>query len=165
MPCPCPFSTFRGITLPWDFGKVLIPISIKVGIDYSYSKNPLFSYTLQKGLADNLELYPGSGAWHGSERAIIFETAKSNITGIANTQKEEQLSQLFMQAVGAFVRDPKEGLTKELEWPRYGGSGTKSLIAIAKAESCRWIQHAFGRCDLFNICNFLPQHHGIAHLQ
>ena len=65
----------------------------------------------------NLQLYPGSRAYHGSDLTMVFGTAK-DVSGIPNTAAENEVSRYMMKAWAAFARDPEKGL-KEMEWPEY----------------------------------------------
>jgi hypothetical protein len=66
----------------------------------------------------NLRLYPGSGAYHGSEIHMVFGGAQ-DVSGIPNSKAENELSAYMMMAWAAFADDPKEGLNMRLGWPMY----------------------------------------------
>lgn len=76
----------------------------------------------------NLQLFPNSSTYHGSELEIIFGTAE-DVSGLANTEVEDKISGYFMRVWGAFARDPEEGL-KGLGWPRYENSSTPTLVRL-----------------------------------
>jgi len=79
----------------------------------------------------NLELYPGSGAYHGTDISMVFGTAQ-DISGLPNTAAESQLSRLMMKAWATFASDPQEGLSNTMGWPKYNASGT-TLVGLGYA--------------------------------
>lgn len=78
---------------------------------------------------DNMRLYNGtaglgargSGAYHGSDMAMVFGTAE-DISGLENTPAEDATSKYMMGAWAAFARDSKTGL-KKYGWPAYTEAG------------------------------------------
>jgi carboxylesterase type B len=70
------------------------------------------------GNFSNLELFPGSGAYHGSDLNMVFGTAQDT-SGLPNTSAENATSRYLMHAWATFARDPKRGLVDELGWPTY----------------------------------------------
>ncbi|KAJ7641052.1 carboxylesterase [Roridomyces roridus] len=66
---------------------------------------------------DNLRLFPGSGAYHGSDLEMVFGTGKA-VSGEEDGVVEQEVSESMRGAWGAFARDPKAGLTK-FGWPVY----------------------------------------------
>ncbi|KAJ6467943.1 carboxylesterase [Mycena vulgaris] len=58
---------------------------------------------------DNLRLYAGSGAYHGSELEMVFGTGE-DVSGRKNGALEEGVSRMMRRAWGAFARDPGAGL-------------------------------------------------------
>ncbi|KAJ6452477.1 carboxylesterase [Mycena sanguinolenta] len=77
---------------------------------------------------DNLRLFPGSGAYHGSDLEMVFGTGEA-VSGVPNGPKEQGVS-LMMRAVwGAFARDPAKGLNVA-GWPRYDAQ-KETLVRIA----------------------------------
>lgn len=70
----------------------------------------------------NLRLYPGSGAYHGSELEMVFGTAQ-DVSGTPNTPAEDATSMYMMKAWVAFARDPENGL-EQLGWPVYNPQST-----------------------------------------
>ncbi|KAJ7605188.1 carboxylesterase [Roridomyces roridus] len=75
---------------------------------------------------DNLRLFPGSGAYHGSELEMVFGTAE-DVSGEASGVQQEGVSGMMRQAWGAFAKDPRAGLTA-LGWPQYEPN---TLVRIA----------------------------------
>ena len=69
----------------------------------------------------NLELYPGSGAYHGTELDMVFGTAE-DVADQPNTAPEAATSKYMMKAWAAFAKDPHNGL-KQLGWPLYDHDG------------------------------------------
>ncbi len=69
----------------------------------------------------NLQLYNGSGAYHGSDLQMIFGSAEE-ITGLPNTPLENQVQQYMMQSWAAFAQNPARGL-ESLGWPEYDQNG------------------------------------------
>ena len=80
---------------------------------------------------DNLRLYPGSGAYHGSDLTLVFGTT-FNLTGAPDSEAEAQYGAYLQRAWAAFARDPHNGLADQMGWPRYSDApGAKTLIALA----------------------------------
>lgn len=71
----------------------------------------------------NLQLFPNSSTYHGSELEMIFGTAE-DVSGLPNSEVEDAMSKYFMRVWGAFARDPEDGL-RGLGWPRYENSTGK----------------------------------------
>jgi hypothetical protein len=46
------------------------------------------------------------------------------------SDNEKAAAKLFQDAVGTFVRDPYEGLSKSFGWPKYRPDGTFSKLLI-----------------------------------
>jgi len=67
-----------------------------------------------------LELFPGSGTYHGTELDMVFGTAQ-DVSGLPNTAVENATSVYFMKAWAAFARNPTSGLSA-LGWPTYKNS-------------------------------------------
>ncbi|CZR68503.1 related to triacylglycerol lipase V precursor [Phialocephala subalpina] len=76
----------------------------------------------------NLQLFPNSSTYHGSELEMIFGTAE-DVSGIPNTAVEDKMSAYFMKVWGAFARDPENGLSN-LGWPRYQNSSASTLVRL-----------------------------------
>ncbi|KAI0482041.1 carboxylesterase [Xylariaceae sp. FL0804] len=76
----------------------------------------------------NLRLYPGSGAYHGSDVDVLFGN-DGVVSGIPPSRKEEEFTILLQHAWAEFARDPTEGLAR-LGWPRYSGHG-ETLVQLA----------------------------------
>ncbi|KAI9781661.1 MAG: hypothetical protein M1839_005878 [Geoglossum umbratile] len=77
----------------------------------------------------NTHLFPGSGAWHGSEIGFVFGTTE-DLTKVANEAREEAVEKYVMKAWARFAKRPKKGLGK-LGWPRYNAT-TETLIQLGK---------------------------------
>ncbi|KAG9663134.1 cholinesterase, partial [Aureobasidium melanogenum] len=77
---------------------------------------------------DNLRLYPGSRAYHGTEITMIFGTAE-DVSGLPNSAAEDVVSRYMMKAWATFARDPMRGL-EEMGWPKYE-PGKKTLGRLA----------------------------------
>ena len=79
----------------------------------------------------NLRLYPGSGAYHGSDLHMIFGGIEDIIgPGMPNTRYENWTKEYMMWAWASFVRDPADGLAREACWPRYDPAGN-TLVRLA----------------------------------
>ncbi|MCJ1470659.1 hypothetical protein MMC07_009305 [Pseudocyphellaria aurata] len=70
----------------------------------------------------NLRLYPGSGAYHGSDLHMIMGGA-ADVSGAPNTPEQDRTMRYMMRAWASFARDPQRGLTRHLRWPRYSPRG------------------------------------------
>lgn len=70
---------------------------------------------------DNLRLYNDSGAYHGSEMTLVFNTTYI-VTNTPDSDDELRVSQWFQIAWATFASDPVAGLTT-LGWPTYDPSG------------------------------------------
>ena len=82
------------------------------------------------GTWPNLDLYPDSGAYHGSDLHMIFG-ASEDVTGIPPTREEVWTTEYQQRAWAAFVNDPSEGLRK-MTWPVYAeGEGKNTLVRLA----------------------------------
>ncbi|CAG8935874.1 unnamed protein product [Penicillium salamii] len=79
---------------------------------------------------DNLRLYPASGAYHGADLPMVFGTAEQ-VSGLPNSDREDELSQYISSAWVAFATDPTDGLT-QFGWPKYDPK-EKTLVALAYA--------------------------------
>lgn len=77
----------------------------------------------------NLQLFPGSGAYHGSDLNMVFGTAE-DVSGLPNDALERATIAYVQKAWAAFARDPQRGLTK-LGWPLYSNSTAKTLVRLA----------------------------------
>ncbi|KAK5013810.1 hypothetical protein LTR39_003470, partial [Cryomyces antarcticus] len=69
------------------------------------------------GTWPNLQLYPTSGAYHGSELEMVFGTAE-DVSGLPNTATENAVSRYTMKAWATFAAAPAHGLSG-LGWPLY----------------------------------------------
>ncbi|KAJ5157759.1 uncharacterized protein N7482_008859 [Penicillium canariense] len=77
---------------------------------------------------DNLRLYKGSGTYHGTDLAQLFGTAE-RISGLANSDRENEFARYIASAWVAFASDPEKGLT-EFGWPRYNYR-QRTLVGLA----------------------------------
>ncbi|OAG12173.1 cholinesterase precursor [Paraphaeosphaeria sporulosa] len=64
--------------------------------------------------------FPDSGAYHGSELTLLFNTTYG-VTGSDSPPGQQAAARYIRQAWAAFGRDPKRGLT-DFGWPEYGSS-------------------------------------------
>ena len=78
----------------------------------------------------NLRLYPGSGAYHGSDLHMIFGGIE-DIVGpdLPSSSLEKGTMEYMMRAWATFVNDPISGLSKRMRWPHYDPSG-KTLVRL-----------------------------------
>ena len=77
-----------------------------------------------------LTLNPSSGAWHGSEIGVVWQT-ESDVSGEADTAAEASISTYLSGAWAAFARNPDIGLSlTPYEWPRYNAM-SDTLIRLA----------------------------------
>lgn len=70
---------------------------------------------------DNLRLYPASGAYHGADLPMVFGTAEQ-VSGLPNSDREDEFSEYIRSAWAAFATDPTDGLT-QFGWPKYDPQG------------------------------------------
>jgi carboxylesterase type B len=68
----------------------------------------------------NLQLYPGSGAYHGAELNMVFGTAQ-DVSGLPNNAIEQKTIAYVQKAWAAFASDPATGLSK-FGWPKYANT-------------------------------------------
>lgn len=73
----------------------------------------------------NLTTYPNSGAYHGSEIPIIFNTSLE-APGLSRTPQEIQLTDYMSGAWAAFAKDPAKGLSA-YGWPAYDPASSTLL--------------------------------------
>lgn len=78
-----------------------------------------------------LTTVPDSGAWHGSEVPVIFDTLPTGTDIPASTSTEVAIGKYIRGAWAAFAKNPKAGLsTYEGGWPEYQ-PGAETLIRLA----------------------------------
>lgn len=77
----------------------------------------------------NLEMYPGSGAYHGTDLEMVFGNS-GEVSGIPPLKAEQETTRLMQHAWATFADDPWEGLSK-LGWPRFDQSSA-TLAEIAR---------------------------------
>lgn len=77
----------------------------------------------------NVQLYTGSGAYHGCDIHSIFGASK-DVTGLSPSQAQMRITRLMQKAVAAFSKDPSNGLNRVLSWPQYD-ENKKSMILVA----------------------------------
>lgn len=53
---------------------------------------------------------------------MVFGGAE-DVTGLPDTERETWTTQYMMRAWGSFVRDPVDGLSTRMLWPRYDAGG------------------------------------------
>lgn len=78
----------------------------------------------------NLQLYPGSGSYHGAELNMVFGTAE-DVSGLPNDAVENATIAYVQSAWAEFARNPSSGLTDVLGWPVYENSSGMSCILDA----------------------------------
>jgi carboxylesterase type B len=78
---------------------------------------------------DNLRLYPGSGAYHGSDVNLVIGNSEA-VSGLPPSADQVKLTKVVMEAWAAFAEDPVDGLTKKMGWPKYYLPGTSSVKII-----------------------------------
>lgn len=76
---------------------------------------------------DNTRLYPTSGAYHGTEMQMLFGNS-GDVSGIAPSADQEELTKIMQSAWVAFARDPENGLS-EFGWPLYE-AGEETMIRL-----------------------------------
>ena len=75
-----------------------------------------------------LTIDPDSGAYHGAEIPIVWETAPQ-VSGEANTPAETSISALLHGAWAAFAKSPDMGLSSApYNWPNYSPLGNAPLL-------------------------------------
>lgn len=68
------------------------------------------------GVWPNLELYSGSGAYHGSDLRMILRGVE-DVTAVPNTPLETRTMRYMKRPWVSFVWDPSRGLQSEMRWP------------------------------------------------
>lgn len=77
---------------------------------------PVWTYRYA-GEFPNQDLGPGTGAWHGSEIALIFGTEKAG-SGASDTVEERALSESMRTTWTGFAQHPEEAM-RILGWPQF----------------------------------------------
>lgn len=72
--------------------------------------------------------YPDSGAYHGSELTLLFDTTY-DVIGSTSPSEQQAAAKYIRQAWAAFGKDPERGLTA-FGWPEYDPS-RKSLVRLS----------------------------------
>ena len=67
---------------------------------------------------ESTRLYQGSGAYHTAELYMVFGTSE-DVTGVAPSEDQKTMSQLFQKAWAAFANDPQKGLSDVMGWPEF----------------------------------------------
>lgn len=78
---------------------------------------------------ENLRLYPGSGAYHGSEMNMVIGNSEG-VSGIPPSGEEQRISKVMMRAWAAFAENPERGLVDEMGWPRYKTNGMCLMVLL-----------------------------------
>lgn len=81
------------------------------------------------GVYPNTHLDPDVGAYHAAEIAVLFGTSES-YSGIKDSDAEAETGKLMRKAWSAFAKDPENGLTSELGWPRYDPQGNHTRLHL-----------------------------------
>lgn len=76
----------------------------------------------------NLRLYPGSGAYHGTDLEMVLGNDAA-VSGIAPSTPEKETTALMQHAWATFADDPVNGLSS-IGWPRFDPRN-ESLIRLA----------------------------------
>lgn len=77
-----------------------------------------------------LTLNPSSGAWHGAEIGVVWQSA-ADVSGVPNTVAEASISTYLSGAWAAFAKNPDMGLSQRpYGWPRYDANEA-TLIRLA----------------------------------
>lgn len=86
---------------------------------------------------------PSSGAWHGSELPILFQSAEDS-SGAPNTPEETAISDYMQGAWAAFAKDPKRAFSKApYGLPEYNPlSKSRDLILLPPVIYSRLLQVA-----------------------
>ncbi|KAI7224544.1 hypothetical protein KC330_g9263, partial [Hortaea werneckii] len=77
---------------------------------------------------DNLHLYDGSGAYHGTDVQILFANADT-VSGIPSSNPENNMEKVMQHAWAVFAADPPKGLFR-LGWPEFSFSN-ETLVRLA----------------------------------
>ncbi|OBS20448.1 hypothetical protein FPOA_06817 [Fusarium poae] len=84
---------------------------------------------------NNTRLFPSSGAYHGVDLHLIFG-ASDDVSGIAPSADQEELTKIMQHAWFSFSNDPWSGLTR-LGWPEFNPD-SKTLIELGKSSEPRF---------------------------
>lgn len=120
----------EGVTYPdlfWDeftLQEFTCPAGIRANASVSAS-NPTWRYRYF-GVFPNTAISTVSGAWHGAEMSLLFDTMPSTP---ASTPEEISIGNYMRGAWAAFAKDPVKGLTS-YGWPSYNTSAD-TLIRLA----------------------------------
>ncbi|KAI9802788.1 MAG: hypothetical protein M1833_001387 [Piccolia ochrophora] len=80
---------------------------------------------------DNTRLYPSSGAYHATDLHMIFG-GSGDASGIPPSPAQEQTTSLMQRAWAAFCKDPANGLSGVMKWPRFDPDEERRV-------SCVWL--------------------------
>lgn len=83
---------------------------------------PIYRYRYY-GDYPNTRLDSSAGAYHASELTLIFGTSEA-YSDVKDTDVEAKVGKLMRQAWSEFAKNPEDGLTSELGWPRYDPKGS-----------------------------------------
>ncbi|CAI7624556.1 unnamed protein product [Penicillium pancosmium] len=75
---------------------------------------------------DSQRLYSGSGAYHGSDIPMLFGSGEE-VTGIPNSEAQDQYSRYMGAVWVAFASDPRHGL-ENIGWPAFNPSKPKRTL-------------------------------------
>lgn len=87
--------------------------------------------TLYSGTFPEIQPFPWARAMHGAD-VFLFMGAEESKAYEELGLDIQQAGRLLRAGVAAFVRDPDQGLQRELGWPRYDPEGNTSPL------SCSW---------------------------
>lgn len=125
----------KNITLPpsfwgdFDNTRFFCPVASRAAVNMEYNL-PTWRYRYfgdwpDMRLSDTIY----TGAYHGSDVNILFDTVPRGIDIPASTREETAFGKYMRGAWAAFVSDPERGL-REYGWPEYNPN-TESLVRLA----------------------------------
>lgn len=114
----------------FNLNTFVCPCSNRANISV-YNKVPTWRYRWFGVFPNtNLTTFPDSGAYHGSEIPIVFNTMSAGKGIMKNTLQETAVSSYVMGAWAAFAKDPVKGLENyQGGWPEYDPAA-KTLLRL-----------------------------------
>ena len=129
----------RNITLPpsfwdgFDNTRFFCPVASRAAVNVEYNL-PTWRYRYFGDWPDmRLSETIYTGAYHGSDVNILFDTIPRGTEIPASTREEKAFGKYMRGAWAAFVSDPEHGL-RDYGWPEYNPS-TESLVRLAYMNS------------------------------
>jgi cholinesterase len=120
----------RDLWNEYDLDTFTCPAGLRANVNIA-ANVPTWRYRYF-GVFPNLRLTsePESGAWHGSELSIIFDTVPQGAGIPENTNEEISIGDYVREAWVTFAKDPANGLRNYQDgWPLYDPS-EKTLIRL-----------------------------------